>query len=113
MLQNSRAAAFTVSELLRGNQQYGVKLHPTQIKVKTVFLEMKAKTLRLLEPNIFHSDYFRKLFSSYCEVKRECSKSLKVAFFFFRTFFSAEGETLFWESGIKTLNKLTLKAFPF
>ena len=33
MLQNSRVRAFNVSELLRENQQ-GVKLPPTQIRVK-------------------------------------------------------------------------------
>ena len=34
MLQNTSVAAFTVSELLRENQQWGVKLPPTQIRVK-------------------------------------------------------------------------------
>ena len=37
MLQNARVAAFTISELFRENQQEGgVKLPPTQIRVKTI-----------------------------------------------------------------------------
>ena len=36
MLQNARVTAFTVSELLRENQQGGLKLPPTQIRVKEV-----------------------------------------------------------------------------
>ena len=36
MLQNARVAAFTVSELFRENQQ-GVKIPPTQIRLKLMF----------------------------------------------------------------------------
>ena len=34
MLQNARVTAFTISKLLRKNQRRGVKLPPTQIRVK-------------------------------------------------------------------------------
>ena len=38
MLQNSRVTAYNLSELLRENQQ-GVKLPPTQIRIKTLILQ--------------------------------------------------------------------------
>ena len=45
MLQNARVTAFTVSELLRENQQGGVKLlSPTQIRVNNDFEKHKGKT---------------------------------------------------------------------
>ena len=44
-LQNARVTAFTVSELLRENQQGGVKLlSPTQIRVNNDFEKQKGKT---------------------------------------------------------------------
>ena len=49
MLQNARVTAFTVSELLRENQQRGKIIPTTQIKVKTGLEELLDVPFALLE----------------------------------------------------------------
>ena len=50
MLQNARVSAFTVSELLREDQQWGIKLSPTQIRIKELSVDncLKPKSAPLM-----------------------------------------------------------------
>ena len=54
---------------------------------ETVFWEYEVKPSKVFKSQFGHKQLLRKLFSSYLELKNECSKGLKRAFFIFFAYF--------------------------
>ena len=69
-------------------------------KLKPFSGKVKQSVQNYLNQNLVIGSFF-KWFWSYLELKNECSKRLKRAFFSFLQFLRDEAETIFWESEAK------------